>query len=327
MAISPGTAASTVRRRSIAYRSDVAPTIARVRAHGQARRFAGDAYFVLLTTPFWRFCLIVAGLVLAINAVFAWLYTLDPGGISNARPGSFEDAFFFSVQTLATIGYGAMAPQTRYAHVVVTIEAILGIVAVGSLAGISFARFARATARVLFSQKLVIRRRNGTPHLQLRVANWRTNLIIEASVRIYVLVAERTTEGEVIRVPVELKLVRNHSPVFFLTWTVMHRIDEHSPLFHEDSLASLQASGAQLFAMLTGYDQTLGQSVHAHHEYKFSDIVHSARFVDIVEAGPDGVRAIDFTRFHDIEPIEEERQTPAETTDAIAADEPRRETA
>jgi inward rectifier potassium channel len=296
------TPAAIASRKPITYRP-APPSLGRVRAHGQARRFGGDAYFALLTTPFWRFCTAVAVLVLMINSVFAWIYTLDPGGITNARPGSFEDAFFFSVQTLATIGYGAMAPHTRFTHVVVTIESILGIVAVGSLAGISFARLSRPKAMVLFSRKLVIRPRNGVLHLQMRLANWRTNLIVEASLRVYLLVADRTQEGELIRTPVELKLVRGSTPVFFLTWTVMHRIDESSPFFGEGAVDRLKASGAQLFAMLTGYDQTMGQIVHAYHEYKFDDIEPGARFVDIVDATPDGTRHIDFTRFHDIEKI------------------------
>jgi inward rectifier potassium channel len=246
---------------------------------------------------------IVVVLVLLINTVFAWVYTLIPGGVSNARRGSFEDAFFFSVQTLATIGYGTMAPQTRLAHIVVTIESILGIIAVGSLAGISFARLSRPKALVLFSSKVVVRDRNGVPHLQMRLANWRTNLIVEANLRVFLLVAEKTQEGEHNRTPLEVKLVRGSTPVFFLTWTVMHCIDPTSPFHGEDAIERLKASGAQLYVMLTGYDHTLGQVVHAYHEYQFSDIVHGARFVDIVGAAPDGTRTIDFARFHDIEPI------------------------
>jgi inward rectifier potassium channel len=298
--MSPAT--SEPRRPAIRYRAGERD-LSRVRKQGQVFRPGADAYFVLLTTPFWRFCAIVAALVLVLNAIFAWIYTLDPGGISNTRPGSFEDAFFFSVQTLATIGYGAMAPQTRFTHVVVTIESILGIIAVGSLAGVSFARLSRPKALVLFSNKAVVRRRNGVPHLQMRLANWRTNLIVEASMRAFLLTAERTQEGEFVRVPVELKLVRGSTPVFFLTWTVMHCIDETSPFYGEDATSRLQASGAQLYLMLTGYDQTVGQTVHAYHEYRFTDIVYDARFVDIVGASPDGTRTIDFARFHDIESI------------------------
>ena len=272
-----------------------------VRARGQVRELGGDVYFALVTRPFWQFVVVVGVLVLVINTLFALGYLLDPGGISNARPGSFEDAFFFSVQTLATIGYGTMAPQTRFTHVLVTVEAILGVIAVGSLAGIAFARLSRPQARVLFSNKLVIRNRNGVPHLQLRLANWRTNLVVEANLRVYLLVAEKTTEGEITRVPLDLKLVRDSAPVFFLTWTAMHAIDDRSPLYGDDAFERLRASGTQLFVMLTGYDQTLGQNVHASASYKLDDIVRNARFADVLESDADGTRLLDFSRFHDVE--------------------------
>ena len=169
-------------RKSIKYRSKT-PSPSRIRTAGQAFEPLGDLYFALITGSFLRFLLAVALFVLLINTLFAVLYLVSPGCIANARAGSFEDAFFFSVQTFATIGYGIMSPSTLYAHVVVTIESVLGILAVGSFAGIAFARLSRPTARVLFSDKLVIRPRNGVPHLQFRVANWRNNLVIEAQVR------------------------------------------------------------------------------------------------------------------------------------------------
>lgn len=268
------------------------------------RRFAQDVYHHLLNLK-WRWLIAyIATLYMSVNALFALLYLGLGHAISNARPGSFEDAFFFSVQTLATIGYGSMAPMTRYAHTVVTIESILGILAVGSLAGVSFARLSRPKARVLFSDRIVVRPRNGVPHMQFRIANWRTNLIVEAGLKVYLLMAQRTTEGEVQRVPVELKLVRPFSPVFFLTWTVMHAVDETSPFFGEDAIAKLKSSGAELFASLTGYDQTLGQIVHAYTEYKLDEIVHNAKFADIVTLHPDGRRELDFSRFHEVVPLE-----------------------
>lgn len=273
-----------------------------VRARGQVTEPGGDIYFALITRPFWQFAVAVCVLVLVINTLFAFVYLLDPGGISNARPGSFEDAFFFSVQTLATIGYGTMAPQTTFTHVLVTVESILGVIAVGSLAGIAFARLSRPHARVLFTNKIVIRKRNGIPHLQIRTANWRTNLIVEANLIVYLLMVEKTAEGETNRVPVELKLVRGSSPVFFLTWTVMHCIDETSPFYGEGAIERLRENGAQMFAMLTGYDQTLGQNVHASVSYKLEDIVPNARFADVLDVAPDGVRELDFSRFHEVEP-------------------------
>jgi inward rectifier potassium channel len=292
---------SAASERRLRYRSKT-PVFRAVHTRGQAFELGGDLYFALLTRPLWQFCLAVAVLVLGLNALFAELYMLDAGGVSNVRLGSFEDAFFFSVQTLATIGYGTRAPISRYSNVVVTIESILGILAVGSFAGIAFARLSRPTARVLFSEKIVIRPRNGVPHLQFRIANWRTNLIIEATLRVYVLINQRTTEGEVLRAPVELKLVRSLNPVFFLTWTAMHAIDESSPFFG-DGIGKLVADRSPIYASLSGYDQTLGQTVHAYAEYALDDIVRDARFVDVVTVRPDGVREIDFSRFHDVEPL------------------------
>src|SRR5450432_82079 len=119
---------------TIRYPHQSTSSITAVRIRGQAFELGGDTYFALLTRPLWQFCLAIMLLVFFMNIVFALVYLVDPGGISNARPGSLEDAFFFSVQTLATIGYGTMAPMTRFTHVVVTIESITGILSVGSLA-------------------------------------------------------------------------------------------------------------------------------------------------------------------------------------------------
>lgn len=288
--------------KSIHYRTS--PGFSEVHSRGQARELGGDMYFAFLTWPLWQFALVVATMVLVVNAMFAGFYLLEPGGISNAREGSFEDAFFFSVQTLATIGYGTMAPQTRFAHVIVTIESILGVLAVGSLAGVAFARLSRPKSRVLFSDKMVVRARNGIPHLQLRVANWRTNLIVEASVHVFLLRSERTTEGETSRVPRDLALVRSANPVFFLTWTIMHAIDESSPFFGPDAIERLRAEGVQIYVSLTGYDQTLGQNVHAYWEYKLDDIVQNARFADVLTATGGRTREIDFGKFHDVVPLD-----------------------
>jgi inward rectifier potassium channel len=289
-------------KHNIRYRSR-APTFSNTVIRGQAFAFAGDAYFALLTRPWWMFAGAIGVYVLVINALFACVYMLDPGGISNVRPGSFEDSFFFSVQTLATIGYGTMAPISRFAHVVVTLESVLGILAVGSFAGVAFARLSRPTARVLFSEKMVIRPRNGVPTLQFRIANWRTNLVIEAHLRVYILAMQRTLEGESLRTPVELKLVRSTNPVFFLTWTAMHPIDEESPLFGDGVIEKLRIEATSVYASLTGFDQTLGQTVHAYSEYSLNDIVPNARFADVVSVHPDGRREIDFSRFHEIEPL------------------------
>jgi inward rectifier potassium channel len=171
------------------------------------------------------------------------------------------------------------------------------------MTGIIFARFARPTAKVLFADKAVIGPRNGVPHLMFRMANWRRNQIVEAQLNAMLLVTEVTTEGESMRRPERLTLVRSSNPMFALTWTAMHRIDEDSPFYAPDALDKLRAQRAEIFLSLTGMDETMMQTIHARFRYQLSDIEQDARFVDIVTLGDDGVRTIDFERFHDTVPI------------------------
>jgi inward rectifier potassium channel len=260
-----------------------------------------DIYHFLLKRS-WAgfFCVVVLGFLLT-NAAFGLLYASQPEGISNARPGSFEDAFFFSVQTMATIGYGTMAPVTRFAHVIVTVEAMVGILSVALVTGITFSKFSRPSARIVFSDKMVIAPRNGVPHLMFRLANWRHNQVLEAQLRLILLVTEKTTEGETLRRPYELPLVRDRNALFSLTWLAMHKIDEHSPFFGPDALARLRAQGAQLFVSLYGLDETVGQNIHARYPYSLDDVVWNARFKDLLTDLPDGTRQLNYINFHDID--------------------------
>lgn len=273
----------------------------RIETIGQRRDLWDDFYFSVLQRSWTHHLALACGVFLAANAVFAALYLLDPGAITNARPGSFEDAFYFSVQTMATIGYGVMAPATRLAHVLVTFEALFGTLLVAVLTGITFARFARPSARVLFSQKMVIERRDGVPHLMVRMANWRHNNVVEAQLRVFVLRLERTREGDTIRVPVDLPLVRASSPVFWMSWTAMHRIDESSPLAGEDALRRLRAEGAEIYLLFSGLDETIGATIHARARYAVDDIIDGGHFADILTVKADGTRVIDYRRFHAIE--------------------------
>jgi inward rectifier potassium channel len=262
-----------------------------------------DIYFFLLVRPWWQFFGIVAVVFLTMNTLFAALYLAQPGSISGARPGALDDAFFFSVQTLATIGYGTMAPATLYGHCVVTLEALTGLMSVALLTGVTFAKFARPTARVLFSEKVVISRVDGVPHVMFRMANWRRNMVVEAQLRVIALLEERTAEGDVFRRPTELPLVRDRNATFFLSWTAMHRIDEKSPFAGEDPLALLRAKRAQLMLSLSGVDDTMGQMIHARRVYELDAIEIDKRFSDVITTTEDGTRIIDYTKFHDVEPV------------------------
>ncbi len=273
--------------------------VPRIRALGQTWAPYEDLYHYVLTRTWSQFFLLVGAAFLGANALFALAYTCAPGSIANeAHPGSFEDAFFFSVQTLATIGYGAMAPATLLGHAIVTVEALTGMVGMALVTGMTFAKFARPTARVLFTDKLVIAERNGEPHLMFRMANWRHNQVVEAQLRATLLVTERTREGEMLRRPVDLPLVRDRTAFFGLTWTAMHRIDAASPFSGEGAVEKLRAVNAELYLSLSGLDDTIGQTIHARHAYALDDIVPNARFADVLSVLEDGTRVIDYHQFH-----------------------------
>jgi inward rectifier potassium channel len=228
-----------------------------------------------------------------------------PGAISHLPPDDFEDAFFFSVQTLATIGYGVMAPETRIGHILVAVEAFAGMLSIALMTGITFAKFARPTSRVLFADKITITPRAGVPHLMFRMANWRGNQMVDAQLRVMVLLEEKTPEGETMRVPHDLPLVRSSTMLFILTWMPMHRIDESS-LFHgPDALERLRAKGAEIYVSLTGYDETIGTTVYARHAYQLDDIVPNVRFADVLSIREDGTRVLDYHHFNEVVPIEQ----------------------
>ena len=262
-----------------------------------------DIYHFLIKRSWMAFFGFVGLGFLVVNAFFGWVYTLDPNGITNARPGAFEDAFFFSVQTMATIGYGSMAPVTRFTHLVVTFEALIGILSVALVTGITFSKFSRPTARILFSESMVVSPRNGVPHLMFRLANSRHNQVIEAQLRLVLLVTERTLEGDTLRRPHELPLVRDRHSVFFLTWQAMHKIDESSPFYGPGALERLREANAELFATLQGLDETVGQTINARQRYTLEDIAWSSRFKDIFTTLESGIRQIDYRRFHEIEKL------------------------
>ena len=195
-----------------------------------------------------------------------------------------------------------MSPATRYGHAVVVAEALVGTLGVALVTGVTFAKFARPTARILFSSRAVVQARDGVPHLVLRLANWRGNMVVEGQLRVLVLRRQTTQEGDVIRVPVELPLVRDRNAVFALSWSPMHRIDERSPLWGgATALETLRAEGAEIFLTFTGLDETIGQAIHARHSYKLDEIVYNARFVDVLSVDQDGTRTIDYGTFHDVE--------------------------
>lgn len=268
---------------------------------GLARTGLDDLYHYLLDASWAKLFALIVALYLATNALFALAFLATGDGIENARPGSFGDAFFFSVQTMATIGYGKMTPRGAAADALVAAEALFGLLGFAFATGLIFAKFARPSARVIFSDGCVVSTRDGVPSLMFRVANQRRNQIVEAQMRLSLARSESTLEGENVRRFYDLRLTRRTNAIFALSWTVVHPIDEASPL-HGATLESLAACDAQIVASLTGIDETFSQTVHARATWDAGEIVWGQRFVDIIDRLPDGRRRIDYARFHETMP-------------------------
>ena len=265
----------------------------------ESRRF--DFYHHTLTLPWWSYLTLGIAAYLALNIVFAELYLLDPKGIDHARPGVFEDAFFFSIQTMATIGYGVLTPSTTYANLLVTAETMVSLMFITFITGITFARFSRPTARVMFSQVATVSTYNGVPTLSVRLANARRNQILEADVGLTLVRNERTSEGIRMRRFYDLQLARRHTPIFSLSFTAMHAIDEASPLYGSTG-ASLAEEQAELLVTVTGIDETMSQTIHARTSYQANEIAFGKRFADMFGYTQAGRLAIDYSKFHETLP-------------------------
>jgi inward rectifier potassium channel len=256
-----------------------------------------DPYHLALTAPWPYFTLGVFALYGVVNLVFAALYLAQPGCVSNARPGSIADAFFFSIETLATVGYGEMAPATVYGHLVAVAEIVTGMAFTAITTGLIFVRFSKPKARILYADKVVITRHNGKPHLMMRIGNRRTTMLTNTAMRVHALLHETTREGQTYRQACELRLVRPTAPIFPLTLTIMHEIDEHSPL-HRYDLESLAETDIRLFLSVEARDPALAATVYDLKTYRGADILYGRRFVDTVLRAGEGGIVVDLTRIH-----------------------------
>jgi inward rectifier potassium channel len=270
---------------------------------GIKNAFLGDLYHRLIEVTWLELVLFLAVAFAAANAVFATAYWFAGDVIANARHDSWRDAFFFSVQTMATIGYGQLSPSGDAASTIAAVEAFVGLLGLAVATGLIFAKFSRPRARVLFSEVAVITVRDGKRSLLFRLANERDSNIVDASVHVTLVRNETTVEGERLRRIYDLKIVRDRNPLFLLTWTVVHPIDESSPL-HGETPASLAEKDTIFVVSMTGLDDLLSQTVHARHIYAAGAIAWNARFADILSPSVNGRRRLDFARFHDVLPLE-----------------------
>ena len=242
-----------------------------------------------------------AVIFIILNTAFAGLYMLGDHPVANVSDDLPLSLFYFSIETLATVGYGDMHPQTNYGHLVATVEIFTGMSFLAVMTGLIFARFSRPKARFVFAKYPVVAKRQGQPMLMIRVANARHNTISQATARLWLVREERMAEGDIVRRFHELILDRNEHPVFSLSWTLYHAIDETSPLYRMDQ-EELAAADATLVLNVGGVDDSSAQRLSARKVYSQEDIRWQHRYVDITGESPEGRLMIDYTKFHDVTP-------------------------
>lgn len=261
-------------------------------------------YNWLLQIGWLRFFLLVTVGYIAANAVFATAYWLGgPATLAGAiADGTWRTAFFFSVHTLATIGYGVISPNSVFADMLVSVEALVGLLGLAIVTGMLFARFSRPIPRIAFSDRALIAPYPGGRAFMFRIANERSSQIVDLEARIVLALFDRQ-DGHATRQFSVLSLERNRVSLFPLTWTVVHPIDENSPL-HGLTAKDLADRGAEFLILLTGIDETFSQTVHARSSYRYDEIVWGARFTDVFEHDQDAVDlAVDISRIHAFERV------------------------
>ena len=261
-----------------------------------------DTYHWVLSLRWSGFVALIAAVYIFINLVFALLYSLGGNCIANMTPGSFPEAFFYSVQTLATVGYGHLYPQTTYGNIVATIEIISGMFWLAVMTGLIFVRFSRPTARILFSRSMVIAPFNGQPTLMMRVANLRHHSMVEAEFRIVFSRDESTLEGDSVRRFYPLKLDVDRAIIFPAALTLRHIIDAASPL-HAETRETLEAMDAFFLVSVVGVETVIPADVQCQQDYSWEDVHYGQRFVEIYEEGDNGRLIVDYGRLHDMEPV------------------------
>ena len=268
-----------------------------------ARRDWRDSYHWVLSLNWPQFALFLLATYIFLNLIFATLFFLG-GGIADMTPGSFPQAFFFSVETLATVGYGHNYPATLYGHIIVMIEIFLGTIWFAVITGLIFVRFSRPTARILFSKTILIGNHDGRPTVMFRVANLRHTSMVDAQFSLLLSRDERVREGEDIRRFHPLKVYPERMPRFPAALTIRHTIDEQSPL-RDETAETLEKCDAFLVASVASVETVMAATVQSQEDYSWSDIRWGERFVDIYKVVDNGKLEVDYGRIHETEPVPE----------------------
>jgi inward rectifier potassium channel len=289
-------------------RSDRKPQVIRlghvkIETLGLSPGFWTDLYHRAMSVYWPVFFASAAAIFIALNAVFGFLYSLGHEPIANAAGNGPLAYFYFSIETLATVGYGDMHPQTNYGHLIAAVEIFTGMSFLAVMTGLIFARFSRPRARFVFANSAVIARHEGQRTLMIRAANARHNTISRANARLWLVRAERTKENDQLRRFYELKLDRNEHPMFVLSWILFHVIDKDSPL-HGLTESDLAESDALLVLNVSGVDDSSAQQLYVRRVYSWRDVRWQHRYKDITSVSAQGRVLLDYTKFDDLVPEE-----------------------
>jgi inward rectifier potassium channel len=261
-----------------------------------------DTYHFVLTLSWPGFAGLIFSIYLLINVFFALLYMLEAHAIAEMAPGSFFDAFFFSVETLATVGYGHMYPETFYGHLITMLEIMVGMFGLAVITGLIFVRFSRPTARMHFSKIAVIAPFDGVPNLMIRIANLRHQAMVEPEFRMIFIRDSITAEGDEVRRFRSLKLDFDHLIAFPVVLTVRHQIDKTSPLFGMTP-EDFKQQNIRILASIVGVDTVIVAPVQSSGDYHHEKIEWNRRFVEIYDQNKEGDWTVDYGRIDETEAV------------------------
>jgi inward rectifier potassium channel len=271
-----------------------------IKKTGVARFDWRDPYYFAVALSWPRFLLSLIVLFAAINLVFSALYLAGPVPLANAHPGSLADAFFFSLETATTVGYGDLYPTDHYGRTVAGSEMMVGVAFTALMTGLLFVRFSRPKAQIRYATNAVVAVHNGQPTLMIRIANARLSLITDASAHLGMIRAQRI-DGQVLRQIYELPLIRARVPLFPLTWTLMHPINAASPLQGYDA-ARLIEDDVHLWVSITGHDSILATTIVDTQAYEPPDILCGMRYTGTISADAEGHPTFDLRELSEMEP-------------------------
>lgn len=255
-----------------------------------------DFYHSILNMSWFQVLKYYVLFYIFINLFFASLYFIVPGSLTIPE-SSFVKCFFFSIQTFSTVGYGAISPHNLYGDIVVSIEIIIGLISVAITTGIVFAKFSKPISKIVFTDKALITKFNDQNVFSFRCANTRNNQIVSAKVELFLLYKELTKEGQTLTRFQSLPLQKDYTPIFALSWTIFHNINESSPLY-QLSIDDMKKKGHEFIVLIHGNDDTYNQTIHKTHYYTPDDIVLNHLYEDITKRNPDGTRIIDYQNFN-----------------------------